>query len=140
MSVIVDTGVFVSAADTDEPRHADCSVVLTGNRGQLVTTAAVVAETAWLIEDRLGPAAEARFLTMVLNDVRVVDLTRTDYQRCIELIDRDADMGLGLVDASIVAVAERFGLTTVATLNHRDFRVVRPAHCDAFELAPAPAT
>jgi predicted nucleic acid-binding protein len=68
VSVIVATGVFVSAADTDELRHADCSAVLTGHRGQLVTTAAVVAETAWLIEDRLGPAVEARFLTMVLTD------------------------------------------------------------------------
>lgn len=136
MSVVVDTGVFVSAADTDEPRHADCAGQLTGHRGQLVTTAAVVAEAAWLIEDRLGPAAEARFLTMVINEVRVVDLTKADYQRCIELIDRYADMGLGLVDASIVAVAERLGLTTIATLNQRDFRVVRPAHCDAFELVP----
>jgi predicted nucleic acid-binding protein len=128
--------VFVSAADTDEPRHADCARQLTSHRGQLVTTAAVVAETAWLIEDRLGSAAEARFLTMVINDVRVVDLTRVEYLRCIELIERYADMGLGLVDASIIAVAERLGHTTIATLNHRDFRVVRPAHCDAFELIP----
>ena len=126
----------MSAADTDEPRHGDCASVLSGHRGQLVTSAAVVAETAWLIEDRLGPAAEARFLTMVINDVRVVDLTKVDYQRCIELIDRYADMGLGLVDASIVAIAERLGHTTIATLNERDFRVVRPVHCDAFELVP----
>lgn len=136
MSVVVDTGVFVSAADTDEPRHVDCASVLTSHSGQLVTSAAVVAETAWLIEDRLGPAAEARFLTMVINHVRVVDLTKAAYQRCIELIDRYADMGLGLVDASIVAIAERLGQTTIATLNERDFRVVRPAHCDAFELVP----
>lgn len=136
MSVLVDTGVFVSAADTDEPRHADTAAVLTGNRGQLLTTAAVIAETAWLIEDRLGPRAEAGFLTMVLDEVRIVELTTVDYQRCIELIDRYADMGLGLVDASVVAVAERLGLTRIATLNERDFRVVRPAHCDAFELVP----
>ena len=128
--------MFVSAADTDEPRHGDCAGQLTSHRGELVTTAAVVAETAWLIEDRLGPAAEARFLTMVINDVHVVDLTRVDYLRCIELIDRYADLGLGLVDASIIAVAERQGHTTIATLNHRDFRVVRPAHCDTFELVP----
>lgn len=73
---------------------------------------------------------------MVINDIHVVDLTRVDYLRCIELIDRYADLGLGLVDASIVAVAERLGHTMIATLNHRDFRVVRPAHCDAFELVP----
>lgn len=136
MTVLVDTGVFVSAADGDEPRHGECSGVLTSRRGQLLTTAPVVAETAWLIEDRLGPAAEACYLTMVINDLRVVDLTTVDYRRCIELIHNYADMGLGLVDASVVAVAERLTVTTVATLNHRDFRVVRPAHCDAFELVP----
>ena len=46
------------------------------------------------------------------------------------------DLGLGFVDASIIAVAERFTVTTVATLNRRDFAVVRPAHRDAFELVP----
>lgn len=35
-------------------------------------------------------------------------------------------MGLGLVDASVVAIAERLGAIIIATLNHRDFRVVRP--------------
>ncbi len=136
MSILVDTGVFVSAADSDEPRHAEAAAVLADNRGRLFTTAAVVAETAWPLEDRLGPGAEARFLAMVLDEVRFVDLIRADYRRCIELIDRYADMGLGLVDASIVTVAERLGLTTIATLNQRDFRVVRPAHTDAFELVP----
>lgn len=47
-----------------------------------------------------------------------------------------ADLPLDLIDASLVAVAERLGLTTIATLDHRDFRVVRPTHCDAFELVP----
>lgn len=136
MTVLIDTGVFVSAADTDEPHHSECSGVLTSRRGELATTAPVVAETAWLIEDRLGPAAEARFLTLIINDLLVVDLAKTDYQRCIELIDTYADMGLGLVDASLIAIAERLTVTTVATLNHRDFRVVRPSHCDALELVP----
>ena len=47
-----------------------------------------------------------------------------------------ADLGLGLVDASVVAIAERLGATTIATLNHRDFMVVRPRHIVAFELLP----
>lgn len=136
MSILVDTGIFVAAADADEPRHADCARVLVEHRGRLVTTAPVVAETAWLIEDRLGPLAEAKFVNMVVNDVRVADLAQRDYRRCEELIRTYADMGLGLVDASIVALAERLTITTVATLNHRDFRVVRPSHCDVLELVP----
>jgi hypothetical protein len=45
-------------------------------------------------------------------------------------------MRLDLIDASLVAVAERLRLTTLATLNRRDFTVVRPRHAEAFELLP----
>jgi len=37
----------------------------------------------------------------------------------------------------VIAVAERLGATHVATIGHRRFRAVRPAHCAAFELLPA---
>ncbi len=47
-----------------------------------------------------------------------------------------ADMNLGTVDASVIAIAERLNIVTLATINLRDFRVVRPVHCDAFELVP----
>ncbi|MHB2022060.1 MAG: hypothetical protein ACYCO3_01820 [Mycobacteriales bacterium] len=40
------------------------------------------------------------------------------------------------MEASIVAVAERLNLTELATLNRRDFTVVRPRHVDAFTLLP----
>jgi len=137
MAVLVDTGVFVSAADTDEPRHAACAQLLRAHRGELVVAAPVVPETAWLIESRLGPAAEVRFLRLVTSgELHVVDLTLIAYQRCIDLIEAYADMGLGLVDASLVATAETRGITTIATLNTRDFHVVRPAHTDAFTLLP----
>lgn len=137
MAVLVDTGVFVSAADADEPRHHKCAQLLDEHRGELVVAAPVVPETAWLLEDRLGPSAEVRFLRLVTSgELRVVDLVLADYQRCVTLIERYADLGLGLVDASIVTVAENLGITTLATLNDRDFRVVRPRHVDAFELIP----
>jgi uncharacterized protein len=137
MAVLVDTGVFVSAADADEPRHHQCAQMLDEHRGELVVAAPVVPETAWLLEARLGPSAEVRFLRLVTaGELRVIDLVLADYQRCVTLIERYVDLRLGLVDASIVTVAENLGVTTLATLNDRDFRVVRPRHVDAFELIP----
>lgn len=44
-----------------------------------------------------------------------------------ELVRRYADLPLGAVDASVVAVAERTKITTVATLDHRHFHIVRPS-------------
>ena len=54
----------------------------------------------------------------------------------VDLVTTYADLGLGATDASVIAIAERFGITEVATLDHRHFTVVRPRHVDAFALAP----
>lgn len=64
------------------------------------------------------------------------NLTAQDRARVIDLIKRYADLGLGTVDASIVAIAERLAIDEIATLNRRDFAIVRPSHAPAFELIP----
>lgn len=85
----------------------------------------------------LGPRSEAGFLRLITTgQLSVADLTLDDYQRCIDLIETYTDLGLGLVDASVVTIAENLGVDTLATLNDRDFRVVRPRHVDAFTLFP----
>ena len=53
-----------------------------------------------------------------------------------ELIETYADLGLGTVDASVIATAERLDVPTIATLDRRHFTVVRPRHVDVFELVP----
>jgi predicted nucleic acid-binding protein len=46
------------------------------------------------------------------------------------------DLLLGIVDASVVALAERRAATEIATLDRRHFAVVRPRHTAAFKLLP----
>jgi uncharacterized protein len=121
VTVVVDTGVLLAAADRDDADHLRCAELLRRHRGALVAPAPVIPETAWQIERHLGPRSEAGFLRLITSgELRVVDLTLSDYVRCIELIERYQDLGLGLVDASVVTVAENIGTTTVATLNQRD--------------------
>ncbi len=99
--------------------------------------ALVAAEASWLIGDRLGAETEAAFVASVAaGDFVVDDLTPTDWRRVAELVARYADLGLGLIDATVVTIAERLGITEIATLNERDFRVVRPRHVEAFTLLP----
>lgn len=59
-----------------------------------------------------------------------------DLDRMAELVETYADFPLGLVDASVIAVAERLNADAVATLDHRHFSVVRPRHLPAFKLLP----
>lgn len=134
--LLVDTNVLLAATDVSTPEHARCAAVL-DDHTDLAVTAPVAVETAWMIESRLGPTAEAAFVgSLAAGELEVVDLTRADWERCTELIIGYADLGLGLVDASVIAVAERLGVTTVATLNRRDFAVVRLADGTALDLIP----
>jgi uncharacterized protein len=135
--LLVDTNIWLAAADRRSDRHAECAALLRARRGELAAPVPVIAEASWLILDRLGTAAQASYLRLITSgQLTPVDLTGADWQRCADLAEQYASLRLDLIDASIVAVAERLGLTKLATLNHRDFTVVRPRHAAAFELLP----
>ena len=68
--------------------------------------------------------------------LRALDLEDEDWRRCSELVERYQGLRLDLMDASLVALAERLGENTTATLDRRDFAVVRPRHLAASELLP----
>ena len=135
--LLVDTNVWLAAADRRSDRHSDCVALLAAHASQFASPVPVIAETSWLILDRLGPAAHQQFLGLVgAGHLNAVDLTRDDWARSITLCRDYQDLGLDLMDACTVAIAERLGVSTLATMNRRDFAVVRPAHRDAFELIP----
>ena len=73
-------------------------------------TALVIAEAGWLIRRQLDHSAEALLSRSIAQDQIAVE-----------------------------SLAERLDQTQVATLDERDFRIVRPEHTDAFELLPGPA-
>lgn len=136
-SYLLDTGVLYAIADQDDDDHEQCLAHVTALRGPLLVPAPVVTETAQLIERRLGPDDEAIFLDLIsVGTLHAVDLTESDYVRMAELVRKYSDFPLGLVDASVVAVAERMGLAEVATLDRRHFSAVRPKHVTAFTLLP----
>lgn len=135
--IVVDTGPLYAAADTSDAHHAECAELLDGQPRPLVVPVSVVIEASYLIERRLGPLAEERFLSEITSDdYQVEQLTNDDIRRMAELVHKYADLPLGAVDASVVAISERLGTHEVATLDHRHFRVVRPRHVEAFTLLP----
>ena len=48
----------------------------------------------------------------------------------------EGDVGPLVTTAMVIALAERHGVTRIATLNRRHFAVVRPRHTPAFTLLP----
>lgn len=135
--MLVDTGVLLGGIDADDADHVECAAVLVRYSGRILVPTTVISETAWQLETNIGVEAEAALIDAVIaGELPIVDMQPADYVRSVELLRQYADMRLGLVDASVVAIAERLRVTTIATLDRRDFAVVRPAHCDGFELVP----
>ncbi|MEU2682809.1 hypothetical protein ABZ654_02825 [Streptomyces hygroscopicus] len=53
-----------------------------------------------------------------------------------ELMQQYRGFPLGVADASVIALAERLKASSVATLDHRHFRAVKPLHVPALTLLP----
>ena len=95
----------------------------------------VLPEIAYLLRQRIGPDAERALVRSVADaELAVEPLDRRDWPRVEELMGRYE--WLGFVDATVVAIAERLKLTTLATTDRRHFSVVRPVHVERFTLVP----
>ncbi len=97
----------------------------------------VLGEVGYLLQSRVGPQAEVTFLRSFGGDgFHIAELEDQDIQRMAELVETYLDLPLGIADAAVAAVAERLRLEEIATLDHRHFSVIRPAHVRAFTLLP----
>jgi hypothetical protein len=132
---IVDANILYAAADRDDRFHSSAVSLLSRSDLALVIPAMAVAEVTYLLATRLGPHAEARFLSGLRDfDVRAPE--PDDWPRIAELLRQYADFPLGGTDASVIALAERMKTDIIITLDQRHFRTVRPRHCDKFRLLP----
>lgn len=97
----------------------------------------VLAELDYWCRRRLTVDAWLIFLEDLLAGAyRAEHPSDADLRRVIDLESTYADLGLGVVDASIIALAERLAETRVTSLDHRHFATVRPSHVPALTLLP----
>ena len=134
--MITDTGVVYAAMDRDDPSHQACVELLNRTGDPISVPGPVLVELDWLGASRGVPVLDPTLASVENGSIVVIDLSAVDYVRIRELCRQYHDLGLGIVDASVVAVAERLGEDTIATLDHRHFSVVRPRHTASFTLVP----
>jgi predicted nucleic acid-binding protein len=136
VTLICDTGVVYAALVRRDRLHEECAELLAA-RDDIVIPAPVVVEVDGLARSRRARRATDALLDSIVDrSVEIEHVMLSDYTRARELVTRYTDLRLGLVDAAIVAIAERLEQTVVATLDHRHFATVRPRHCEAFTLVP----
>jgi len=135
--ILVDTGPLYAMADRDDGWHDRVVKFLEESRDEIVIPVTVLPEAAYLLATHLGSQAERRLLQSIVNgEMTVEEITFQDLQRSLELLHRYEKARIGLVDATVVAIAERLKITRLLTTDRRDFSLVRPRHCKAFELLP----
>ena len=102
-----------------------------------MTTELAVAEADYLILDRLGPDVELAFLDDLANGTFIVEcLDQGQLRTARTVIERYRDLRLGLADASLIVIAERYATRRILTFDERAFRAVAPLQGGAFSILP----
>ncbi len=123
--------------DRDDRWHAPVTDWWAATRDDVRVPVTVLPELAYLLSTRVSALAEVALLRAVAaGEFTVEPLEPEDYPRIADLAGTYADVAIGFTDASLVAMAERLGTTTLLTTDRRHFSVIRPSHIPAFRLVP----
>jgi uncharacterized protein len=137
VALVLDTGPLLAALDAADPDHERCATLLTEATEDLVVPTLVLSELDYWCHERLDVSVWLAFLDDLLEGAyRSNPPTGDDLARCRALQEQYADLGVGVVDASVLALVERLGEDKLATLDHRHFSVLHPAHVEALRLLP----
>jgi predicted nucleic acid-binding protein len=97
----------------------------------------VIAELDHLVATRHGVQAELAVLDELGGGAwELACLDAAELRTARTIVDRYADQRIGLADASNVVLAQRFGQTSIATLDRRHFSVLRALDGSALTLVP----
>lgn len=136
--IVVDTSVIVAYMNARDDHHESVCRWLDAVDDDLSTTPLILAEVDHLVGTRGGPSAQRALHEDLEAGAYLVEWWPEATIASVAVAERYADVGLGLADASLVALARRLETLDLATLDERRFRAVRPlAGDDAFRLLPA---
>jgi uncharacterized protein len=136
--IVLDTGGLYACLDAAEPDHQAAKAAVESDPGPLILSPFVLTEVDYLVQRRLGIAAEI----ILLDDVdsgtyTLVSFGREDMSQATAIVKQYADLDIGIADASVVVIAAKYRTTDLLCLDERHFRAIRPLRgADAFRLLP----
>lgn len=135
--IVLDTSGVLAYLDARDTAHDRTRRAIEAERGQLLLSPFVLAELDYLIAKHLGARSAAELLRDVADGAyTLVPVDARAVEAAIAILERYRDLAVGLADASIVEIADRFATRRICTLDHRRFRALRAATGEAFELLP----
>lgn len=135
--ILLDTSGLLAALDAAQHRHGEAAASLSAADPPLVLSSFVLAELDYLLAARVGEAERLRLLREVERGAyQLASFVAADVRAARAIIERHADLGVSLADASIAVLAARREVNDVLTLDERHFRVLT-ANRKPFRLLPA---
>ncbi|MGH3431634.1 MAG: PIN domain-containing protein [Thermocrispum sp.] len=135
--MIVDTSALLAFFDDREPDHDAVVEVIASTSELLVVPPYVVAEFDYMVAKKHGTAAELAALGDLAGgawDLPTFGIP--DVKQARTVIEKYRDQDIGVTDASIVVLADRYATRTITTLDRRHFDVVRPIKGGKFSVLP----
>jgi predicted nucleic acid-binding protein len=134
---LVDTSAALQLASSTAHRHEDVLRVVNEFDGPFLISPFVLAELDYMLGSRHGQERQLALLAEVTEgSYELAEFDRTDVESGADVMRQYADLQVGLADASIVVLAEKYGSTDVLTFDHRHFRAMRGPGGRPFRLLP----
>ena len=135
--VLLDTGPLVAIVNGQDASHSRCVSALREIQPPLFTCWPVLTEAAWLL--RHQPRAWHAIVESVRRGLfSLLALDESDLGAIGDLMKRYGNLPLQLADAALIHLADREALTSVFTLDRKDFSVVRTRNRKRLNLIPGP--
>lgn len=93
---------ILAALNRADPDHDGAREALRADRGPLIVPAGILAEAGYTVEVDLGAAVLRQFVSDLHDGYYELDCGEGDFKRIGELLERYADMALGLADACVI--------------------------------------
>ena len=123
--IVADTGAVVALIDADDQHHSVLLAVYEQNPDSWVLPWAILPEVDYLLSAHVGDAAQQAFMADLADGRYTIEWGRkVDLSRARELHTQYGSLALGLVDCIVMAIAERLGAQSIASLDERDFGAV----------------
>jgi uncharacterized protein len=135
-ALLCDTGALLSYLDARSPDHAAYRSVIDSARTRYVPGLVLAELDYFLADDR--PAMQAFVDDLERRAFLYAPPTDAQLARAMDIDRLYGHLRLGLVDATLVALAEELGIVRLATRDVRHFSVVRLADGRAFDLLVLP--
>jgi uncharacterized protein len=123
--IVADTGAVIALLDKSDRHHEALRAVYDERPDAWVLPWAVLPEVDYLLGSELGPGAQEAFLADLADGAFSVEYGRpVDLDRAHAIARKYRALRLGLVDAVVMAIAERLKSEAIATIDLRHFGAV----------------